>query len=225
MIRWSLAPIFHLPSNVCPRYREDGQVKSPVYYRFMLHTVPPQQLFTSSNKYLWFFKRKKLRMVLNGGIPGGKYWRWLDEFDLDLPPMATTELLDHCLSKFFQFNNCLNQKIKSTPIGSPIFVLIAEAVLQKPERKVFADISPKFWKFHVDETFVIIQENQLPAFHQLLITTPPAITSTIEAPKESKLPFLDVLVHQLPLGVLQTSVWRKGTNVDKVLYTFFARDL
>ncbi len=97
-------------------------------------------------------------------------------------------------------------------MGSPISGLIAEAVLQRLERKVFADISLKFWKRYVNDTFVIIQENQLPAFHQLLNTALPGNTFTMEAPTENKLPFLDVLVHQLSSGMLKTSVYRKGTN-------------
>ncbi len=109
----------------------------------------------------------------------------LDDFDLGLPPTATIELLDHCLSNFFQFNNCLYQQIKDTPMGSSISGLIAEAVLQRLERKVFADISPKFWKRYVDDTFVTIQENQLPAFHQLLNTALSGITFTMEAPAEN----------------------------------------
>ncbi len=35
-------------------------------------------------------------------------------------------------------------------------LLIAEAVLRRLERAVFAVISPKFWKRYVDDTFVII---------------------------------------------------------------------
>ncbi len=54
-------------------------------------------------------------------------------------------------------------------MGSSIFRLIAEAVLQRLERKVFADISPKFWKRYVDDTFMINQENQLPAIHHKII--------------------------------------------------------
>ncbi len=83
----------------------------------------------------------------------------LNVFDLGLPPTATIELQDRCQSNFFQFNNCLYHQIKGTPMGSPISGLIAEAVLQRLKRKVFADISPIFWKRYVDDTSVDIQEN------------------------------------------------------------------
>ncbi len=42
----------------------------------------------------------------------------LDDFDLNLPPTATIEMLEHCLSNYFQFGNCYYQLIKGTPMGS-----------------------------------------------------------------------------------------------------------
>ncbi len=91
-----------------------------------------------------------------------------DDFDLNLPPTVTIEMLEHCLSNYFQFDNWSYQQIKSTPMGSPISGLIAEAVLQRLERLVFAVIAPKFWKRYAYDTFVIIKEDQVPYFHQLL---------------------------------------------------------
>ncbi len=66
----------------------------------------------------------------------------LDDYDLGLPPAATIDLLDHCLSNYFQFGSRFYQQIKGTPMGSPISGLIAEATLQGLERVVFAAISP-----------------------------------------------------------------------------------
>ncbi len=66
----------------------------------------------------------------------------LEHFDLNLPPTATIEMLEHCMSNYFQFGNCYYQQIKGTPMGSPISGFIAEAVLQRLERMVFAVIAP-----------------------------------------------------------------------------------
>ncbi len=104
----------------------------------------------------------------------------LDDFDLGLPPTATIELLDHCLSNFFQFNNCLYQQIKGTPMGSPISGLIAEAVLQRLERKVFTDISPKFWKRNS-------------ALHHRTIPSPPDANSEVNPPTWRSLPYVSII--------------------------------
>ncbi len=87
-------------------------------------------------------------------------------------------------------------------------------MLQRLERVVFAVISPKFWKRYVDDTFVIIKQDNPSTFHQLLGTTLPGISFTMETATENKSPFLDVLVHKLPSGAFETSVYRKATNAD-----------
>ncbi|BHF61899.1 hypothetical protein SprV_0100487900 [Sparganum proliferum] len=45
------------------------------------------------------------------------------------------ELMGHCLKTFFTFEWTTYEQIKGTPMGSPISGLIAEAVLQKLERR------------------------------------------------------------------------------------------
>ncbi len=80
----------------------------------------------------------------------------------------------------------MHMQIKGTQMASPIPRLIAEAVLQRLERVVFAVISPTFWKRYVDDTFVIIKQDNLSAFHQLLNTTLPGISFTMEEATENK---------------------------------------
>ncbi len=101
---------------------------------------------------------------------------------------------------------------------SPISGLIAEAVWKKRlEGNVFAAISPTFWKRYVDDTmqwYVDDYVRKPNAFHQILNAALPALTFPIEAPIENKIPHLDVLVHELPSGMLKTSVYRKGKNAE-----------
>ncbi len=68
----------------------------------------------------------------------------LGDFDLNLALAAIIKMLELCLLNYFQFGNCYYQQIKGTPMGSPISGFIAEAVLQRLERLVFAVIAPKF---------------------------------------------------------------------------------
>ncbi len=91
-------------------------------------------------------------------------------------------------------------------------------MLQSLERVAYAAISPKFWKRYVDDTFVVIKQDKLSTFHQLLNTALPEIGFTMETAAENKLPFLDVLVHKLPSGTFEASVYTKATNADIVLH-------
>ncbi len=88
-----------------------------------------------------------------------------DVFGLGLPPAATIDSRDHCLSNYFQVDSRFYQQIKCTSTGSPISELIAKTVLQRLEMVVFAVSSPKFWKRNVNDTFVIIKGDDLSAFH------------------------------------------------------------
>ncbi len=63
---------------------------------------------------------------------------------------------------------------------SPISGLVAESVLQRLEKLVFAVIAPQFWKKYVDDTFVIIKKDLVPSFHQLRNSTLPGIEFTME---------------------------------------------
>ncbi len=97
-------------------------------------------------------------------------------------------------------------------------MFITEAVLQRLERAVFAAIFPKLWKRYANNTFVIINQDNLSAFHQLLNPRLPGIRFTMKTAAENKPPFLDVLVHNLSSGTFETSVFRKATNADLVLH-------
>ncbi len=90
-------------------------------------------------------------------------------------------------------------------MGSPISGLIAEAVLQRLERVVFAVTSPRFWKRYFDDTFVIIKQDNLSAFHQL-------INTTMETATENKLPFWDELVRKLPSVDVRNIGVQKGNK-------------
>ncbi len=54
-------------------------------------------------------------------------------------------------------------------------MLIAEAVLQRLEGKVFETFTPKLWKRYVDDTFVILDTDKLSDFHIALNNALPGI--------------------------------------------------
>nr|VZI36756.1 unnamed protein product [Spirometra erinaceieuropaei] len=102
-------------------------------------------------------------------------------------------------------------------MGSPISGFIAEAVLQRLESLVFQHHKPKFWARYVDDTFVVIDRDQLLTFKERLNVVFPDIQFTMEEEENNQLAFLDVLVCRKDCGGLKTKVFRKATNTMQVL--------
>nr|VZI27324.1 unnamed protein product [Spirometra erinaceieuropaei] len=127
------------------------------------------------------------------------------------------KLMRHCLKTFFTFEGITYEQMKDTPMGSPVSGLIAEAVLQKLEKRLFGECKPKFWALYVDDTFVIINQDKMSYYEELLNSIIPDLLFTMEEEVESKLSFLDVLICRQPDGKLATSVYRKPTNTLQML--------
>ncbi|BHF63976.1 hypothetical protein SprV_0200697300 [Sparganum proliferum] len=127
------------------------------------------------------------------------------------------QLLKFCLRTCFTFDRTIYEQTKGTPMGSPISGFIAEAVLQRLESLVFQHHKPKFWVRYVDDTFVVIDRDQLLTFKERLNAVFPDIQFTIEEEENSWLVFLDVLVYRKDCGALNAKVFRKVTNKTQVL--------
>nr|VZI37252.1 unnamed protein product [Spirometra erinaceieuropaei] len=126
-------------------------------------------------------------------------------------------LLKLCLQKYFTFNGTIYEQVKVTPLGSPISGFIAEAVLQRLESLVLQHHRPKFWARYVDDTFVVIELDQMLTFQEHLNAVFPDIQFTMEEEEKNQLAFLDVLVCRKDCGGLKTKVFRKATNTMQVL--------
>nr|VZI48189.1 unnamed protein product [Spirometra erinaceieuropaei] len=79
-------------------------------------------------------------------------------------------------------------------MDSPISGFIAEAVLQRLESLVLQHHRPKFSARYVDDTFVVIERDQVLAFQERLNAVFPDIKFTMEEKENNQLAFLDVLV-------------------------------
>ncbi|BHF84219.1 hypothetical protein SprV_0902736900 [Sparganum proliferum] len=84
-----------------------------------------------------------------------------DETENSLGHAQVLQLLRFCLMTYFTFDGTTYEPVKGTPMGSPISGFIAEAVLQRLESLVFQHHKPKFWARYVDDTFVVIDRDQL----------------------------------------------------------------
>ncbi|BHF80374.1 hypothetical protein SprV_0702350000 [Sparganum proliferum] len=102
-------------------------------------------------------------------------------------------------------------------MGSPISGFIAKAVLQRLESLVFQHHKPKFWAPYVDDTFVVIERDQVLTPKEHLNAVLPDIQFTMEEEENDQLAFLDVLVCHKDCGGLKTKVFRKATNTMQVL--------
>ncbi|BHF83572.1 hypothetical protein SprV_0902671500 [Sparganum proliferum] len=103
------------------------------------------------------------------------------------------QLLKFCLKTYFTFDGTIYEQVKGTPMSSPISGFIAEAVLQRLESLVFQQHRPKFWARYVDDTFVVIERDQVLTFKERLNSVFPNIQFTMEEEENNQLTFLDVL--------------------------------
>nr|VZI21230.1 unnamed protein product [Spirometra erinaceieuropaei] len=146
-------------------------------------------------------------------LPQSKY----DETENRLGHAQILQLLKLCLRTYFTFDRTIYEQVKSTPMGSPISGFIAEAVLQRLESLVFQYHRPKFWARYVDDTFVVIERDQVLTFQEHLNAVFPDIQFTMEEEENNQLAFLDVLGCRKDCGGLKTKVVGKATNKMQVL--------
>ncbi|BHF79283.1 hypothetical protein SprV_0602240300 [Sparganum proliferum] len=98
-------------------------------------------------------------------------------------------------------------------MGSPISGFIVEAVLQWLDSLVFRHHRPKFWARYVDDTFVVMERNQVLTFKAHFNAVFPDIQFRMEEEEENnQLAFPDVLVCRKDGGGLKTKVLRKATT-------------
>nr|VZI46773.1 unnamed protein product [Spirometra erinaceieuropaei] len=87
------------------------------------------------------------------------------------------------LRTYFTFDRTIYEQVKGTPMGSLISGFIAETVLQRLESLVFQHHRPKFWARYVDDTFVVIERDQVLTFKERLSSVFPDIQFTMEEEK------------------------------------------
>nr|VZI05888.1 unnamed protein product [Spirometra erinaceieuropaei] len=146
-----------------------------------------------------------------------------DETENRLGRAQVLQLSKLCLRTYFTFDGTIYEQVKGTPMGSQSSGFIAEAVLQRLESLVFQHHRPKFWARYVDDTFVVIERDQVLTFQEHLNAAFPDIQFTMEEEENNQLAFLDVLVCRKDCGGLKTKVFRKATDTTQAT-TIFAAD-
>ncbi|BHF83043.1 hypothetical protein SprV_0802618400 [Sparganum proliferum] len=77
--------------------------------------------------------------------------------------------------------------------------------------------TPKFWARYVDDTFVVIERDQVLTFKERLNSVFSDIQFMMEEEGNNQLVFLDVLVCRKDCGGLKTKMFRKATNMTQIL--------
>nr|VZI48232.1 unnamed protein product [Spirometra erinaceieuropaei] len=90
------------------------------------------------------------------------------------------QLLKFCLKTYFTFDGTIYKQVKGTPMGSPISGLIAEAVIRRLQSLVFRHHRRTFWARYVDDTFVVIERDQVLTYKEQLNAVFPDIQFTVE---------------------------------------------
>ena len=120
-------------------------------------------------------------------------------------------------SIYFLYNGSIYEQ--KDDMGSPVSAVIANLHMESFEEQAITTSSyePRIWKRYVDDTFTILDRENVDDFLQHLNNQQPSIRFTMETEKDNKLALLDTAVLREPEGRLTTSVNRKPTHTDQYL--------
>ena len=119
----------------------------------------------------------------------------------------------------FTYNGSYYQQVFGTAMGSPVFAVIANMVMEDVKQMALATspVKPFFWKRYVDDVISAVSGNEAEHLLSHFNSVEPSIQFTLEREKDRHLPFLDLNVSRGVQGNLDTSVYRKSTHTDKYL--------
>ena len=135
-----------------------------------------------------------------------------------IPEHIMRELLTVCTTEtpFKHINGDVYQQIDGVSMGSPLGPLFAEFYMSSIESKVLPSLPEERRPFtycrYVDDIFVLVRDIGIVESLKSIFEAESVLTFTYEQEKNGRMPFLDVLVERGKRGVLNTSVYVKGTN-------------
>uniref|UniRef100_A0A0X3P598 Reverse transcriptase domain-containing protein n=1 Tax=Schistocephalus solidus TaxID=70667 RepID=A0A0X3P598_SCHSO len=134
----------------------------------------------------------------------------MKSYDTDIPASVLLELIDLCLETTFPFDHKYYKQLKGA---------LAKVTIQTLESLALPLVNPKLWERYVDDTFVVVrEEDQLETLHNTITSTISGIKFTLANEVDDKLQLLDVFVQRKTNGTLHTPVFRKETYVEVILH-------
>ncbi|XP_072051687.1 uncharacterized protein [Amphiura filiformis] len=132
-----------------------------------------------------------------------------------------SELVDICLNTaYFSYKGQYYKQIHGCVMGSPLSPIGIDIRMEEFEQYVlknFPGKPPRLWLRYVDDTFVVIDQNEQDNFFKYINQVDSNIKFTQESSKDNRLAFLDCLVQVNPDNTLSTTVYRKPTHTDQYL--------
>ncbi|XP_078375738.1 uncharacterized protein LOC144659173 [Oculina patagonica] len=106
---------------------------------------------------------------------------------MTLTPAHIADLLTFVLrSTYFQYNGSIYEQQEGAAMGSPVSYVIANLYMESFEEQAITSSSykPKIWKRYVDDTFTILDRENVDSFLQHLNIQQPSIYFTMETEKD-----------------------------------------
>lgn len=131
------------------------------------------------------------------------------------------EVTELCLkSGYFLWNGEFFLQIEGVAMGSPISPVVANIWMEYFEHKALATspIKPKIWLRYVDDTFCIVDREDVNTFLSHLNGVHPRTKFTMEVEENGTLAFLDVKITRKQDRTLGHTVYRKPTHTDRYLH-------
>ena len=142
----------------------------------------------------------------------------------NIPVDCLIELIELCLDfSGFQFQDDFYEQIFGLSMGNPLSVVISCFFLEHVELELFPNFTgtkPLFWKRYIDDVLCLLPNNfKLQEFLEFINSIYPTLKFTYEWESFNRIPFLDVMIHNLSSG-LKFSVYRKPTNAESYLHFY-----
>ena len=137
---------------------------------------------------------------------------------LPLPTEDIMDLLNLCLtSTYFQYKDKHYKQLHSTAMGTPVFAIVAEIIIQNIEESALSTCRQTIplYLLYVDDTCTAVGHDEINAFHHHLNGQNTDIQFTREVEENGKQPFLGYLESRDD-NSLRTTVYRKLTFLNRL---------
>ena len=146
--------------------------------------------------------------------------------DLTLPDRSELnvdqliQLLEYCLrTTYFVYGGEFYQQVHGAAMGSHVSHIVANLYMEHFESIALstAPRPPSLWSRYVDDTFVLMHEDDMDSLTSHINNIDDQIQFTTEPETQGKLPFLDLCVTVLDDASTKITIYRKPKHTDQYL--------